>query len=74
MDITLKDKNGVTLHTAKKHCKEDITVRMDTQEISIIPSTEEQVKEGLFNSVLRCWLDYRILKFKRKVGKKWIKN
>lgn len=52
MDITLKDKNGVTLHTAKKHCKEDITVRVDTQEISIIPSTEEQVKEGLFNKVI----------------------
>ena len=51
MDITLKDKNGVTLHTAKKHCKEDITVRVDTQEIEITPSATEQVEEGLFNKV-----------------------
>lgn len=51
MDITLKDKNGVTLHTAKKHCKEDITVRVETQEISITPSATEQVEEGLFNKV-----------------------
>lgn len=51
MDITLKDKNGVTLHTAKKHCKEDITVRVETQEISITPSVNEQIQEGLFNKV-----------------------
>jgi hypothetical protein len=52
MDITLKDKNGVTLHTAKKHCKEDITVRVETQEIEITPSVTEQVEEGLFNKVI----------------------
>lgn len=51
MDITLKDKNGVTLHTANKHCKEDISVRVDTQEITMTPSTTEQVEEGLFNKV-----------------------
>lgn len=52
MDITLKDKNGVTLHTAKKHCKEDINVQVETQEITITPSSNEQVQEGLFDKVI----------------------
>ena len=51
MEITLKDKNGVILHTAKKHCKEDISIKIDTREIIVTPSNEEQVKEGLFNKI-----------------------
>ena len=51
MEITLKDKNGVILHTAKKYCNEDINIKIQSQEIEINPSTEEQVKEGLFNKL-----------------------
>lgn len=51
MDITLKDKNGVILHTAKKYCNEDININIESQEIEINPSTEEQIKEGLFNKL-----------------------
>lgn len=51
MDITIKDKNGATLYTAEKYCEEDINVKIETQEVTITPSTEEQVKEGLFNKV-----------------------
>lgn len=51
MEIILKDKNGVVLHTEKKYCKEDITVNLETEEVNIIPTTEEQTKEGLINKV-----------------------
>lgn len=51
MNITLKDKNGVILKTASKYCEEDIQIGIETEEININPSTEEQVKEGLFNKV-----------------------
>lgn len=51
MEIILKNKDGAVLHTANKYCEEDITVRVDTQEIEIIPSATEQVEEGLFNKV-----------------------
>ena len=58
MEITLKDKNGVVLHTNKKYCKEDITVNIETQSITITPTNEEQVKEGLFdNVVVKAGLD-----------------
>ena len=52
MDITLKDKNGVVLHTANKYCEEDINVSIETQEISMTPSVDEQVQEGLFGKVI----------------------
>ena len=51
MKIHLKDKNGVTLNTAKKYCEEDIEVRVDTQELNITPSAEVQIKEGLYDKV-----------------------
>lgn len=51
MDIILKDKKGVTLLTSKKHCKEDINVKVETEEITITPSTELQIQEGLFSKV-----------------------
>lgn len=51
MDITLKDKNGVVLHTANKYCEEDIQIGIKTEEIKINPSKEEQVQEGIFNKV-----------------------
>ena len=50
--ITLKDKEGVVLHTAKKHCKEDIEVDIDAKQITISPSTEQQIQEGLFGEVI----------------------
>jgi hypothetical protein len=52
MEIILKDKNGVILHTAKKYCNEDININIESEEISINPSTEEQIKEGLINKVV----------------------
>ena len=52
MEIILKDKNGVTLHTAKKHCKEDIQVNIDAKQIIINPSTEQQIQNGLFEEVV----------------------
>lgn len=51
MKITLQDKDGVILKTANKYCDEDIEVQALTKETSIIPTTKEQVKEGLFNKV-----------------------
>ena len=51
MDITIKDKNGATLHTAEKYCEEDINVKLETQEITIMPSKQEQIQEGLINKV-----------------------
>lgn len=51
MKITLKDNNGIVLHTAKKYCKEDIEVGLQTKEITITPSKEEQVNEGLYSKV-----------------------
>ena len=52
MEIMLKDKNGVILHTTNKYCKEDINVSVDTERITITPSSEKQVKEGLFDQVV----------------------
>ena len=51
MDIILKDKKGVILHTGKTYCKEDISIKVQTQELNITPKTEEQIKEGLFNKI-----------------------
>lgn len=51
MEIILNDKNGVVLHTAKKYCKEDISVKVQTEELEVTPSTEDQVKEGLINKI-----------------------
>lgn len=51
MKIILKNKDGAVLHTANKYCEEDITVRVETQEITMTPSATEQVEEGLFNKV-----------------------
>ena len=51
MNITLKNKNGVVLHTAKKYCEEDIEINVKAEELNITPNTEEQVKEGLFEKV-----------------------
>ncbi len=51
MKITLRDNNGIVLHTAKKYCKEDIEVGLQTQEITVNPTKEVQTKEGLFNKV-----------------------
>ena len=52
MNITLTDKNGVILRTAKKHCKEDIHVNIDAKQITINPSTEQQIQNGLFEEVV----------------------
>lgn len=51
MEITLKDKNGVILHTENKYCKENISVKVETREKIITPSQEEQVEEGIFNKI-----------------------
>lgn len=51
MDITLKDKNGAILHTAKKYCEDDINIKLDTQEVAIIPSKDEQIQEGLISKI-----------------------
>lgn len=51
MDLMIKNKEGVTLHTANKYCKEDISVGVETEEITIIPNKEQQIKEGLFTKV-----------------------
>ena len=51
MEITLKDKNGVLLHTENKYCKENISVKVETQEKIITPSQEEQIEEGIFNKI-----------------------
>jgi hypothetical protein len=51
MDIILKDKNGVVLQTTNKICKEDIQVRVQTEEVTIKPTELDQVKEGLFSKV-----------------------
>ena len=52
MNITLTDKNGVILRTAKKHCKEDIQVNIDAKQIIINPSEEQQIQEGLFGKII----------------------
>ena len=51
MQIKLKDKEGVVLKTANKICKEDVEVSIQTKELNITPSTEEQVNEGLYTKV-----------------------
>lgn len=51
MEITIASKEGVTLQTANKHCKENISVKVQTRELNITPSTTDQVKEGLYNKV-----------------------
>lgn len=51
MKVILNDKSGVILKTANKHCKEDIEVSVETEELTITPSIEEQVNEGLYNKV-----------------------
>ncbi|MGN1301208.1 MAG: hypothetical protein ACI4U9_01600 [Clostridia bacterium] len=52
MQIKIKDKDGVVLKTSKKYCEEDIAVSAETKELRIIPSTEDQIYEGLFNKVI----------------------
>ena len=52
MDITIKDKNGATLHTAEKYCEEDIQVNIDAKQIIINPSEEQQIQEGLFGEII----------------------
>ena len=51
MNITLKDKNGVILHTANKYCKEDIEVNVKAEKLNIKPNTEEQTFNGLYETV-----------------------
>ena len=51
MDITKKDKEPITLSTANKYCEEDINIIIESETLTIVPSDEEQVKEGLFDTV-----------------------
>lgn len=51
MDITLKDTKGIVFHTAKKYCEEDISVKVNAEEVNIIPSSETQVTEGIISKV-----------------------
>lgn len=51
MQIKIKDKDGVLLKTGKKYCEEDISVSAETKELRIIPNTEDQINEGLFDKV-----------------------
>lgn len=51
MKIILKNKDGAVLHTANKYCDEDISVGIETQEVVITPSKEEQIQEGLLGKV-----------------------
>lgn len=51
MEITITSKEGATLKTENKHCKENISVKVQTQELNITPSITEQVKEGLYNKI-----------------------
>lgn len=51
MDIFKNNKEPITLHTANKYCKEDINVIIETDELTVIPNAEEQIKEGLYNKV-----------------------
>lgn len=49
MDIILNDKNGVILHTSKKYCKEDISVKVDDSLIldtSDATATAKDIVEG----------------------------
>ena len=49
MELYIKE--PVTLHTANKYCKEDIDLKVETEELSITPTTENQSFEGLYNQV-----------------------
>ena len=51
MEITITSKDGATLHTAKKYCKEDVSVKVQTEELNLVIGKEAQVKEGLFTKV-----------------------
>lgn len=51
MKLSLKDKNGVILNTAKKYCEEDIEIKVNTEELNMSAIDNTQVKEGLFNKV-----------------------
>lgn len=50
-NVIINDKNGVVLHIANKYCKDDITVEVDSDEINVNPTIEEQIQEGLFHKV-----------------------
>ena len=51
MDIVKNDKEPITLHTANKYCKEDINIIIETEELTVTPTAEEQVFDGLYNTV-----------------------
>ena len=51
MNIVIKDKNPIKLLTKKKYLEEDINIQAETEELDITPTTENQVKEGLFSKV-----------------------
>lgn len=51
MDLYIKDKEGITLHTEKKYCPENIKIGIETKELDIIPSLESQTYEGLYSKV-----------------------
>lgn len=51
MEITITSKDGATLHTANKYCKEDISVKVQAEELNLKIEKEEQAKEGLFSKV-----------------------
>jgi hypothetical protein len=49
MEITLKDKEGIILHTSKKYCQEDITVKVDNSLIldtSDATATADEIVKG----------------------------
>ena len=51
MEITITSKDGATLHTANKYCKEDISVKVQAEELNLKIEKEAQAKEGLFSKV-----------------------
>ena len=51
MEINITSKNGASLHTANKYCSEDIKVNLQTQDLVVTPSNEEQNFSGLFDNI-----------------------
>ena len=51
MEILIKYKNGLTLHTQNKYCREDVKIGIETEKLNITPSTETQKFDGLYGEV-----------------------
>lgn len=52
MNIIINNKNGSTLQTANKYCKEDITVAIQAENLDITPSSTSQTFDGIYGEVV----------------------